>query len=222
MTAVGRRAAFGVGAVAILVVVAVSFVVFRTRASSPSSQAIVHLGSATLIYPAAYARFAQGRGGGIFDRVEMAFTVPDLKPAGASASALKGDDAIEPGERQLVFMTLRPEDETADPADRTETLYARFLQSDVWQGENGLLMRRFENGSPYEREELHFLPPDGRNFAARCVRPTQPPSDLPSTCLAAIRRDGLDIDIRFSPTLLPHWNVLTDGVRRLVDSFIQR
>ena len=222
MMSAGRRAAIVITALVILGVAAGLTLVLRNRSSSQASQAVVHLGNTTLVYPAAYARFAQGRAGGIFDRVEMAFTVPDLRPAGASISALKADDAIEPGERQLVFLTLRPQDETADPAERTETLYARFLQSDVWQGESGLLMRRFEASSPYEREELHFVPPDGRSFAARCVRPTQPPSDLPSTCLATVRRDGLDIDIRFSPTLLAHWNVLTDGVRRLVDSFIQR
>lgn len=198
------------------------FLAFHDGTTRRADQAIVHLGTVTLAYPPAYARFAPGRSGGIFDRVEMAFTVPDLKPAGTSTAPLKADNSIEPGERQSVFMTLRPEDEASDPADRMETLYARFLQSDVWQGENGLLMRRFEAGSPYEREELHFVPPDGRSFAARCVRPTQPPSDLPSTCLATMRLDGLDIDIRFSPTLLSRWNVLSDGVRRLVDSFVQR
>ena len=113
--------------------------------------------------------------------------------------------------RQLIFLTLRPEDETADPADRTEKLYARFLQSDVWQEDGGLVMRRFETGSPYGREELHFVPPEGRIFAARCMRPMQPPSELPSTCLSALRLDGLDIDIRFSPTLL---SALGSVVRR--------
>ena len=121
--------------------------------------------------------------------------------------------------KQLVFLTLRPEDELADPSDRTAALYARFLQSDVWQEEGGLVMRRFERGSPYEREELHLVPPAGRVFAARCIRPTQPPSDLPSTCLATLRSGGLDVDIRFSPTLLPRWDALSDGVRRLLVSF---
>ena len=218
-----RRSSIAVAILLVFVVGAVGlFMASHDGTSRRSDQVIVHLGTVTLAYPPGYARFAPGRSGGIFDRVEMAFTVPDLRAAGTSTAPLKADDSIEPGERQSVFMTLRPEDEANDPADRMATLYARFLQSDVWQGENGLLMRRFETGSPYEREELHFVPPDGRSFAARCVRPTQPPSDLPSTCLAAVRLDGLDIDIRFSPTLLSRWNVLNDGVRQLVESFVQR
>ena len=178
------------------------------------------IGTVAVVYPPAYARFGPGRSGGLLDRIEMAFTFSDLRAAGDAASALPADDSVGPATRQLVFVTLRREDELADPADRTEKIYARFLQSDVWQEEAGLVMRRFEAGSPYEREELHFVPPEGRVFAARCVRPTQPPSDLPSTCLSALRLDGLDIDIRFSPTLLPRWEALTDGVKRLITSFV--
>ena len=192
------------------------------RARAPSGGLTqARLSQKLLEYPEDYARFGPGRTGGMLDRIELAFTFPDLRGAGAVAAALPSDDTIAPEASQTVFLTLRPEDETADPAERTETLYGRFLQSDVWQEENGLIMRRFEAGSPYEREELHFVPPEGRVFAARCMRPTQPPSDLPSTCLSALRFDGLDIDVRFSPTLLPRWDALSSDVRRLVQTFVR-
>lgn len=199
--------------------IATATLLLRSRPSS-IDRVEAHVGAATLFYPPAYARFGPGRAGGILDRIEMALAFPDLRPAGDAAAALPADDGIDPGARQIVFLTLRKEDEAADPADRMEKIYARFLQSDVWQEDSGLLMRRFETSSPYGREELHFVPPEGRIFAARCMRPTQPPSELPSTCLSALRLDGLDIDIRFSPTLLPRWEALSDGVRRLVASFI--
>lgn len=196
-----------------------TILLLRAR-SGGTGPAVAEIGPVTLVYPPAYARFGPGRGGGVLDRLELAFSFPDLRAAGDAASALPSDQSVEPGARRLVFLTVRKEDETADPAERTSKIYARFLESDVWQEDAGLVMRRFETGSPYEREELHFVPPEGRIFAARCMRPTQPPSDLPSTCLAALRLNGLDVDVRFSPTLLPHWEALSDGVRRLVASFI--
>ena len=210
------------GVLLVLVAGATTTLLLRGRASKGAERVEARVGAASLAYPAAYARFGPGRSGGALDRLEMAFTFPDLRGAGTAAAALPSDDDVALNARQLVFLSLRPEDEIADPADRTGALYARFLQSDIWQEDGGLVMRRFETGSPYEREELHFVPPEGRVFAARCMRPTQPPSDLPSTCLATLRQDGLDIDVRFSPTLLPQWEALTDGVRRLIGSFVAK
>ena len=216
----GRAAAIAGIVLVVAATGATTTLLLRSRLAAPADRVAAQIGTVAVVYPPAYARFGPGRSGGLLDRIEMAFTFPDLRAAGDAASALPADDSVGPATRQLVFVTLRREDELADPADRTEKIYARFLQSDVWQEEAGLVMRRFEAGSPYEREELHFVPPEGRVFAARCVRPTQPPSDLPSTCLSALRLDGLDIDIRFSPTLLPRWEALTDGVKRLITSFV--
>ena len=179
----------------------------------------VQLGTIGIVYPTAYARFPAGRGGGRLDRVDLAITVPDFHAAGATTASLPADDDVAARVSSLVFLTIRPEDEAIDPQDRTEKIHARFLEPGVWQEESGLVMRRFEKGSPYDHEELHFVPPDGRVFAARCVRPTQPPSDLPSTCLSTFRIDGLDIDVRFPPALLPQWEPLIDGTRNLVQSF---
>ena len=79
-------------------------------------------------------------------------------------------------------------------------------------------MRRFEAGSPYDREELYIAPPEGRTFYARCMRPIQPPDGLPESCISEFRQGGLDIRVRFNPELLPHWSQLTEGVRGLVRS----
>lgn len=215
----GRLAVIACMGLAVVAAIATPVLLLRPR-SGGTNQTAAEIGPVTIVYQPAYARFGPGRGGGRLDRLELAFTFPDLRAAGEAGAALPSDESVEPGAHQLVFLTLRKEDEAADPAERTGQIYSRFLESDVWQEEAGLVMRRFETGSPYQREELHFVPPEGRVFAARCMRPTQPPSDLPSTCLAALRLDGLDVDIRFSPTLLPQWEALTDGVRRLVTSFV--
>lgn len=210
---------FGVGVLLVAAAGGTTALLLRSRAASHTDRVEARVGATTIVYPPAYARFGPGRAGGALDRIEMAMTFPDLRAAGAAAAALPSDEDAQPNARQLVFLTVRPENEAADPTERMEALYARFLQSDVWQEDDGLVMRRFEIGSPYEREELHFVPPEGRVFAARCMRPMQPPSDLPSTCLAAMRVGGLDLDIRFSPTLLSQWEGLSDGVRKLIASF---
>jgi len=101
-------------------------------------------------------------------------------------------------------------------------LYARFLESDVLETEEGLLKRAFQDGSPYDGEDLYFDPPEGRAFAARCARPTTPPDGLPETCIAAFRESGADVEMRFTSSLLPHWEKLTEGARGLARSMIAR
>ena len=122
---------------------------------------------------------------------------------------------------QLIFLTIRPKDPTIDPADRPAKLYARFLETTGWSHPGGLVMRRFENGSPFEREELYMTPPEGRVFAARCARPIQPPDGLPNTCISEIRIEGLDVQMRFSPDMLVNWETLVLGSRQLVSSFLR-
>ena len=97
-------------------------------------------------------------------------------------------------------------------------LYARFLEQTAWNNPGGLIMRRFEKGSPYEREDLYLAPPEGRIFAARCMRPSQPPDGLPNTCITEFRLRGLDAQLRFVPDLLPEWERLMDGARGLIES----
>jgi hypothetical protein len=192
--------------------------VVMRRGGGPD-RAVAQVGTTMLTYAPAYARFPSGRGGGRLDRLELAVTFPDFRAAGGATSALPPDDEADPSRSTSVVLTIRPEDEAIDPEERTEKLHARFLESGVWQEDAGLVMRRFEKGSPYDHEELHFAPPDGRAFAARCMRPTQPPSDLPSTCLSTIRTEGLDVDLRFPPAILPQWKRLIEGAQRLVQSF---
>mgnify|MGYP003350395993 CR=1 FL=1 len=114
-------------------------------------------------------------------------------------------------------LALQASDRSVDPSERMEKLYGRFLERDVWTHPGGLFMRRFENASPYEREDLYFAPPEGRRFAARCVRPAQPPDGLPNMCVSEFRQRGLDAQIRFSPDLLPDWERLHEGSRALIE-----
>jgi hypothetical protein len=142
------------------------------------------------------------------DRVDLVLRFPDFAPAGAAPPR---DPAA------FFVLALQASDRSVDPSERMEKLYGRFLERDVWTHPGGLFMRRFENASPYEREDLYFAPPEGRRFAARCVRPAQPPDGLPNMCVSEFRQRGLDAQIRFSPDLLPDWERLHEGSRALIE-----
>lgn len=184
------------------------------RPSAPAVGAIAHarVGDVALVYDTGYARFPAGRAGGRLDRLDLAATLPDFHPAGGEIRALDGDDG-GPG---LLFLSIAPAERSVDPADRTATLYANFLEPEVVEDQSGLIMRRFAQGSPYSGEDLYFDAPEGRRFAARCTRPAVPPDALPVTCVASLRLDGLDVDMRFSRAALRVWPHVSEGVRALL------
>jgi hypothetical protein len=162
----------------------------------------------------AYLAPAQPEGDGAHDSISVIARFPNFLPAQLSGRA--GEEAA----RDVVVTLLAPEG-AMDPADRPAKLYARFLEADVWSHPGGLIVRQFEEGGPYENEELYMAPPEGRAFFARCMRPPQPPDGLPNTCLTELRQSGLDARIRFSPELLADWQALMAGARGLIRSFLR-
>lgn len=199
-----------------------AFLLFRRPAAGPADYVETRIGDLRLVYQAGYARFPGGRAGGRFDSLQLAATFPDFRPAGGAATALdrpQGDEVKAPA---LLFLSVGGQERKVDPADLTSLLYARFLEPDVTETDEGLLKRAFQDGSPYEGEDLYFSPPEGRAFAARCARPTVPPDGLPETCIAALRESGLDVDLRFTTALLSQWEKLAEGSRALVKSMIAR
>ena len=138
--------------------------------------------------------------------LDLVLALPDLSPAGAKASSLPLE--------KLVFLTLRQQDEKIEPRDKPARLYARFLNPGVEVHPAGLILRRFEPGSPYDGEQLYMTPPEGRAFWARC---TSARDQIPATCISEARIAGLDIRLRFKPEVLDEWESLTSGVTRMVE-----
>ncbi len=190
------------------------------RAGQNRALVVSSIGDVTLAYAPAYARFGGGRSGGRFDTLELAATFPDFRPAGDSVTPLAEADGS--GKSALVFFTFARADRKADPADMVGMLYARFLEPRVEETEEGLIRRAFQDGSPYQGEDLYFAPPEGRAFAARCARPTVPSDGLPETCLSLFREGGLDVSIRFGRPLLARWERLAGGARALAQTMIAR
>ena len=161
----------------------------------------------------AYARDGE-IAGGEQSQLDLAARFPDFRPLSLEKPRLDNEMAV--------FLRLSPQDISLDPGERVARLYARFLEKDAWSHPGGLQARRFEKGSPFEREELYIAPPEGRLFAARCMRPAQPPDGLPNTCITEIRMRGLDVQVRFAPELLPDWEQLMAGARGLVESMARQ
>ncbi len=164
-----------------------------------------------LVVPSDYVRGGAESG----NRLNVVMRHPDMGPAADVRS--HGDPA------SLVFLAIMPSDGEMDPGQRVQDLYGRFFEPDAWRNPGGLLMRRFQAGSPYEDEELYLAPPDGREFAARCRkagRTGERQTDLVGeSCLWRFRREGADIQVRFSPERLPQWEALAAGVRARIDGW---
>ena len=137
------------------------------------------VGAERLTLASAYLRPS---GAGAADLVAF---FPDFTPAGGFADVAAATD-LDDRFARLVFIGLKPADPTLDPAERTARLYQRFLDENSWSHPGGLVARAFVDGSPFEGDELFYVAPEGRDFAARCRRP-DPARKTPNTCIADFR-----------------------------------
>lgn len=181
-----------------------------------SGQSEIYIGDLRFEIPASYIRFDHAKSGGRLPEVDLAVSSKNFRPAQPGKIT---SDIIPDRETDTLYLTLLKPDARLKPSERPARLYFRFLKKLSWSHAGGLTMRRFEDSSPYAREDLYYAPPEGRMFAARCRRPKQPPDGLPNTCIAEFRISGIDVRMRFSPNLLADWERLADGVSALVQSF---
>lgn len=180
---------------------------------TPNSVEYALIGEAMLSYPAAYARNRVQAGAGRLDRLDLAASFPDFQPA-AEAKGLMSEADLDARTARTVFVTVTPDDRSLDPAERPARLYAPLLDPVGFAKPAGLVARRFQQGSPYEGEELYMTPPEGRAFWARC--PTPEARGAREPCFTELRANGVNLTVRFAPALLPDWERLRDGVTTLV------
>ena len=122
---------------------------------------------------------------------------------GSDAGAQSGDS---------VFITVLPADASLAPAERPSVLYARFVAAEARSAPGGLIRRRFRDGTPFEGEDLVVAASDGRAFWARCA--TSGSRNDGASCLTEMRFGNTDVQVRFSPALLPRWELLASGLHR--------
>ena len=139
-------------------------------------------------------------------------------PAAADPRRLPAAGETDAKGRNQIFLSIEPAakgDERASavpPAER----YGPFLAAEAQVTQGGLLLRRFEDNSPFASEDLYLSPPDGEEFSARCQRPKIPSDGLPSACTSEFRIEDLSIEARFDPVWLGDWRRLRANALLLV------
>ena len=208
-----REAPLALAALALAGVVAAAAALLGARRPPPF--VAVTLGAERLVAPAAYLQ-AKARREGAAKALEFAAFYPDFSPAGDFGDVAASVDLADRFAR-VVFVTAKPAAAGLDPAARTAKLYQRFLDENAWSHPGGLAARAFVDGSPFEGDELFYVAPDGREFAARCRRP-DPARKTPNTCIYDFRLGDLDVETRFSASLLSQWVKLKAGARGLIEA----
>jgi len=204
-----RRVAIIAAIAALAVAGAAAFVVQRLRGPKPRFE-VASIGAERLSFAGGYVR---RRGDGA---AELVAFFPDFAPAGGFADVAAATDLDDRFDR-IVFIGLKPADPAIDPAERAARLYQRFLDENSWSHPGGLVARAFVDGSPFEGDELFYVAPEGREFAARCHRPDAS-RKTPNTCIADLRFGDLDVELRFAASLLSQWKALKEGARGLIEA----
>jgi hypothetical protein len=169
----------------------------------------VSVGDTLFNVPPAAVRMKIQRHTGPQERVDLFFDFPSLQPPDASkhVSAEQVDEMQQPLDR--IFVSISAHHGVMAPDVRVNTIYPRYLAPDMMPVQDGLTMRSFRAGTPYDGEDL-FLAQQAP-LVARCTRDAK----TPGMCLAERRIDGADLTFRFPRSWLSRWRDVSDAVERL-------
>ena len=170
---------------------------------------IVIAGANFNIEPAAI-REAIERHPGTQDRVDLAYLWPSLTPPDPQVKPTIGAP-LDPNKR--LFVTITSGDGTLPLIERVKEIYPRYLVPEPAAGPEGLTLRGFRDGTPYQGEELVFEQQQPEHFLARCSRKGVVNS---GNCLLERRIGNADITFRFPRDWLSDWKSVAAGVDKLL------
>jgi hypothetical protein len=166
-------------------------------------------GVAFNIEPAAI-RIPVQRRAGSQARVDLAYLWPSLTPPDPSVKMINGV-AVDPNER--LFVVIQADDGEMPIAERVQTIYPRYLAPEPIAGPEGLTLRPFRDGTPYQDEELVFEQAAPERFLARCSRKGVINS---GTCLLERKIGEADLTFRFPRDRLKNWKKVATGIDTLI------
>jgi hypothetical protein len=161
------------------------------------------------IEPAAIRRAIQ-RHPGTQQRVDLAYLWPSLTPPDPQAKPTVGAP-IDPNRR--LFVTIASGELTLPIMKRVTEIYPRYLVPEPTAGPDGLTLRGFRDGTPYQGEELVFEQAQPAHFLARCSLQGVTNS---GECLLERRIGNADLTFRFPRAWLKDWKSVAAGVDKLV------
>jgi hypothetical protein len=170
---------------------------------------IVVAGSAFNIEPAAIRMPVQRRPG-TQDRVDLNYLWPSLTPPDPAVKEIAGEP-VNPNER--LFVTIQNGEITMPLMERVQNIYPRYLVAEPTAGPEGLTLRAFRDGTPYQGEDLVFESQAPELFLARCTRKGVVNS---GGCLLERRVGDADITIRFPRDWLSDWQSVARGIDQLM------
>jgi hypothetical protein len=97
--------------------------------------------------------------------------------------------------------------------ERVQNIYPRYLVAEPKEGPDGLTLRGFRDGTPYQGEELVFESQAPAHFLARCSLRGVVNS---GSCLLERRIGDADISVRFPRDWLAGWREVAAGIDKLI------
>jgi hypothetical protein len=165
--------------------------------------------------PPGAMRIPLQRQAGQHERVDLAFLWPSLVPP-EPLLRTPGAPPTSPRAIDRLFVTIAAAGGTLAPAERIKTIYPRYVVAEPGPGPDGLAIRPFRSGTPYQGEDLIYNAVAPDEFLVRCSRNGAGPT--PGICLYNRRVGGADIVVRFPRDWLTDWRALDTGITRLIDS----
>jgi hypothetical protein len=169
----------------------------------------ISVGDTLFNVPTSAVRMKIQRHSGPQERVDLSFDFPSLQPPEAAkhVSAEQVDGLPQSIDR--IFVSIEANHGAMAPDMRARTIYPRYLAPETLSVQDGLTMRSFRAGTPYDSEDLFMA--EQPALAARCTRDAK----TPGMCLAERRIDGADLTFRFPRSWLSRWHDVADAVERL-------
>jgi hypothetical protein len=169
----------------------------------------VSIGGTLFNVPTAAVRMKIQRHSGPQERVDLSFEFPSLEAPETPrhVSVEQVDEAPQPIDR--IFVSILAHHDALAPEMRLRTIYPRYLSPSAVSVQDGLTMRSFRAGTPYDGEDLFQA--EQPALSTRCTRDAA----TPGMCLSERRIDSADLTFRFPRSWLSHWRGVADSIERL-------
>jgi hypothetical protein len=169
--------------------------------------------------PPAAMRVPVQRHPGKHERIDLAFLWPSLDPPDPASNSVISSHSI-PGTAtkslERLFVTISASGDTMPPAERVKSIYPRYTTANPESGPDGLSVLAFQDGTPYQGEDLIYDAEAPDNFIVRCSRHGAGPT--PGMCLLSQRIETADVIVRFPRDWLGEWRIIAAKVERLISA----
>jgi hypothetical protein len=209
----GHAVTMVVGALlASVAVVVVAYLLWPTWGVVPATgpdRLPVSIGDTLFNVPTSAVRMKIQRHTGPQERVDLSFDFPSLQPPEAPKRVTADEVDGRPQPIDRIFVSIAAHHDALAPQERLRTVYPRYLSPETMPLQDGLTMRSFRTGTPYDSEDLFLA--EQPLLVARCTRDAK----TPGMCLAERRIGGADLTFRFPRSWLSRWRDVADAMERL-------